>query len=130
MTHHRATSRTAQEHATREAKTPRPARRRHVGRLRADGDASEGQPCAGPSQASRGMEQEDGSVNEWQPIETAPKDRTMVVLIGVTEGNGFTGGRPYRSDPWCGWFSDGEWQRWPHPWPPTHWMPLPAPPST
>ena len=70
------------------------------------------------------------AVEGWRTIETAPKDRTVVVLIGVTEGNGFTGGRPYRSDPWCGWFSDGEWQRWPHPWPPTHWMPLPAPPSS
>ena len=66
----------------------------------------------------------------WQPIETALKDKVMVAIIGVTSGNVFTGGRPYTTDPYCGWFQDGKWQRWPHNWNPTHWMPLPKPPVT
>ena len=68
---------------------------------------------------------------DWQPIETAPDDGTDV-LVCVTHN-----------------MPDGEWEtiqwvdwqrsprvRWPNyaaridiPFPPTHWMPLPAPPN-
>ena len=61
-------------------------------------------------------------VPQWQPIETAPKDGT-VVLLG-------------RADyyPKSGYWVEHEFQDW---WgwdrdracPPTHWMPLPEPPQ-
>ncbi len=55
----------------------------------------------------------------WQPIETAPKDGSEVLVWGT-------------SHVYLAWFENGEW------WishrahvhaPVTHWMPLPAPPS-
>jgi hypothetical protein len=72
-------------------------------------------------------------MSDWQPIETAPRDgrNGMFVVVGVTSGNGFTGGKSYVSDPYCVWRDQGEvFARWPHNWPPTHWMPLPPPPAT
>lgn len=61
----------------------------------------------------------------WQPIETAPVGKTIFVCIGVTEGNVFTGGAPYVTDPWCVWQpQSGVFSRWPHNWAPTHWMPV------
>lgn len=65
----------------------------------------------------------------WKTIDSCPKDRTMFVAIGVTAGNGFTGGRPYKTDPYCVWFEDGEFCRWPHNWKPTHWLELPEKPE-
>jgi hypothetical protein len=63
----------------------------------------------------------------WQPIETAPKDGTRV---DVWSGDRFTDAR------WCArhkqWevfipdYNGGEWTGVYAP--PTHWMPLPAPP--
>ena len=67
----------------------------------------------------------------WQPIDTAPTDRTMFVVIGVIlgTGNGLTGGKKYTTDPVCVWRDeDGAFARWQHIWPPTHWMPLPTAP--
>jgi len=62
-------------------------------------------------------------VSQWEPIETAPKDGTWVLI-------------------WCGWvghprssaFEHGSWQNLPwiansKDYNPTHWMPLPAPPT-
>ena len=66
--------------------------------------------------------------NEWQPIETAPKDGT-VVLVGrfVDDGQAYCNGLIavdwYRGpDMQWGMFS----KRY---WPATHWMPLPKPPA-
>lgn len=71
----------------------------------------------------------------WQPIETAPMaergKRPMFVVCAFNVCNGFTGGRPYTSDPWCVWrTADGEFARWPHHFEPTHWMPLPPAPES
>lgn len=73
-------------------------------------------------------------MNEWQPIETVPKDdRTMLVVRAFNVKNRFTGGVEYTSDPWCVWVdvkgSEIVFCRWPHRFPPTHWMPLPPPPE-
>lgn len=66
----------------------------------------------------------------WQPIETAPKanrDIFVVQAFDVTDLN--CGVRRYTSDPYCVWPGyTGGWVRWPHPFRPTHWVKLPAPP--
>ena len=68
----------------------------------------------------------------WQPIATAPKGRNAegkvqyVLLIGP-----YPHGIGHWSDIRQGWWDEfGErWERWVHPFPPTHWMPSPAPPA-
>ena len=61
----------------------------------------------------------------WRPIETAPKDGTMVTLFPdfkgrVSQGRWFKGKR-----------SGGRWATCPYNYVanPTHWMPLPNPPA-
>lgn len=71
---------------------------------------------------------------EWQPIETAPKDRD-VWLFGLAEI--WHGSTPFECQAQGGW--DPEEWRWMTTtfddrgqilWiAPTHWMPLPAPPE-
>jgi hypothetical protein len=67
----------------------------------------------------------DGEIEGWQPIETAPKDGTYLLLASgenVTTGRCIEDGRWFEtnSDPTDYW--DGELQ-------PTHWRPLPDPPG-
>lgn len=57
---------------------------------------------------------------EWQPIETAPKDNTEV-LLGRPDGLFMIGF--YRDGAW----DDGDYRD--HETWPTHWMPLPTPPQ-
>lgn len=65
----------------------------------------------------------------WQPIESAPKDGTDI-LVCVTHS--LPDG--WKTVQWVDW-TKGD-TLWPHfqeridiPFPPTHWMPLPAPPG-
>lgn len=73
-------------------------------------------------------------MSEWQPIETAPKDGTWVLLFveryGAKywlAGHWFSG-----SDGSCGWVSASFYAEphvnWTTCSDPTHWMPLPDPP--
>jgi hypothetical protein len=62
----------------------------------------------------------------WQPIETAPKDGTRILLLtGRTEvAVGRWLDNSHTRMPWAGWTTDlGPSSR------ATHWMPLPRPPS-
>lgn len=71
---------------------------------------------------------------EWLPIETAPeghvRPREMFVVRAFGVQPPGTKSVTYTSDPWCTWRTlDGGFARWPHPFEPTHWMPLPLPPE-
>lgn len=71
-------------------------------------------------------------MSEWQPIETAPKDWTDVLLYLPDEDDGYGSMGVVK-----GWFSmaDGGCDCWmtsednSGPVYPSHWMPLPKPPS-
>lgn len=76
-------------------------------------------------------------MTEWQPIETAPKDGTSILVCGGTiiwtEGMGFEAemGEP-RIACWTGeyWYiGNGETYGDEIYCKPTNWMPLPAPPT-
>lgn len=60
----------------------------------------------------------------WNAIdERVPSPKVMVILIGANVGPR----GDYTTDPYCGWRNaDDSWARWPHPFPPTHWAPIPA----
>ena len=68
---------------------------------------------------------------DWQPIETAPKDGTKIIL-GQFDKTKDRYGR-VRVDYWHKVSDAGSYSGWGEFnnrfWPPTHWMPLPAPPK-
>lgn len=70
----------------------------------------------------------DQETTGWQPIETAPKDGTWVMLgrAGrMPEVGSWENGSPWLD----GWFCGGERSDSYGPdFDPTHWMPLPEPP--
>lgn len=73
-------------------------------------------------------------MSEWQPIETAPRDGTAVLLYEpdcwmhpVWVAQWERGGTYYREGWRCFVAADGEEVL--HPEKPTHWMPLPEPPE-
>jgi len=62
--------------------------------------------------------------NEWQPIETAPKDKSNVVLLRQPCGS--VANRYFLAEAYAG---NGAWI-WPYIHKtPTHWTPLPKPPA-
>lgn len=66
-------------------------------------------------------------MSEWQPIETAPKDGSKIWAFNYEQGvMEWTEG-----DGWALWIWSDELLRDvdPDPEQPTHWMPLPAPPT-
>lgn len=66
---------------------------------------------------------------QWQPIETAPRDGTKVLLTSVTKGAVVALGSwwPKDKDTSAGpWLCNGGTIRMAA----THWMPLPPPPET
>lgn len=65
------------------------------------------------------------SKSVWQPIEDCPrggpKEIFVAVAIDIVRGT-----TKYTTDPYCVWYdADGCYARWPHPFPPTHFMKLP-----
>lgn len=71
-----------------------------------------------------------GGRMNWQPIETAPRDGTDI-LVCVTY-NGPAG--EWETAQWVDWARDdlvwpNYWRHIEIPFPPTHWQPLPAPPE-
>ena len=71
-------------------------------------------------------------MSEWQPIETAPKDRSRILLGRFVdhceEGrNGYISTDYWRTKEIDGWDGFGAFNS--TYWPATHWMPLPKPPA-
>ena len=67
----------------------------------------------------------------WQPIETAPKDGTYVILVDcdlVTIGK-WMNSDALRDEAWVGFDSIQSLHKT-CVMAPTHWMPLPSPPGT
>jgi hypothetical protein len=66
----------------------------------------------------------------WIPIDIAPRSRKPFEMFVVIAMNvkPLPSSAPYTSDPYCVWReADGSFARWPHPFAPTHWCPLPRP---
>jgi len=63
----------------------------------------------------------------WQPIETAPKDRTPFKMFAVIAKDVVVSpnGVPYTTDPYYVWRGGEGFARWPHSFSPTHWHPMP-----
>lgn len=82
----------------------------------------------------RGGWQARAALADWQPIETAPKDGTRILLIASGWSNtnaaerGYWERQPYHKKPKPYW----QYDRWnastSREHPPTHWMPLPPAP--
>ena len=63
----------------------------------------------------------------WMPIATAPQTGGMLVCCNRTPSCDH-----YKSDIYHAWRDQERasgWARWPHDFPPTHWHPLPNPPT-
>lgn len=63
-------------------------------------------------------------IGEWVSLSKDKlEDKEIVVFkaVGVPVGSA----RNYTTDPWCGWMMNGEFVRWPHDFPPTHFLRLP-----
>ena len=66
-------------------------------------------------------------MTRWQPIETAPKERNPFEMFAVIAKDVMVteNGAPYTTDPYYVSREDDGFARWPHPFPPTHWHPMP-----
>lgn len=71
----------------------------------------------------------------WQPIETAPKDGTSVLIaVGATGEDKCVGEASVDTDSGRWWWANSHGEYWAEEidirwgWP-THWMPLPEPPT-
>lgn len=68
---------------------------------------------------------ENSENSAWKTIDSAPWGK-MFIAIGKTDGNEYTGGRPYVTDPWIVWKDSHDgFARWSHEWAPTHWAEIP-----
>lgn len=68
--------------------------------------------------------QSEATAGQWQPIATAPLDKTSVFLARFTDTYIKVGaGRYMPMDGWQGWYGPADYHL------PTHWMPLPPEPT-
>lgn len=68
-------------------------------------------------------------MSEWQDISTAPKDNSGMLLACIDWPHSTLRGKPVPIKV-GGWDMEGKrWHIFGASWSPTHWMPLPAPPS-
>lgn len=66
----------------------------------------------------------------WLPIETAPRNQMeMFIVRGFDAPIGMGAYGKYTTDAYAVWADEGNFIRWPHPFRPTHWMPLPPAPA-
>lgn len=66
-------------------------------------------------------------MDNWQKIETAPKDATWIMLGMVGRNEILLGFWHSLMNAWWGQGgSEGEWKKWERA---THWQPLPNPPK-
>lgn len=66
----------------------------------------------------------------WRPVAEAQPSLAPGRYEGLICAIRMGDGTPYFSDVYHSWKNpDGTWARWPHDFPPTHHMPLPAPPK-
>jgi hypothetical protein len=66
----------------------------------------------------------------WRSIDTAPKDNSLVNLIGRSPTGRVLAPVATRRDMISADAGIDHWLDWPHSAPPTHWCPIPAPPPT
>jgi hypothetical protein len=70
----------------------------------------------------------DKAVGEWQPMETAPKDGTRIILAwGGRSVVGYWLDNSASKQPWAGWKAPSM-EVWPTGQP-TDWQPMPTPPA-
>ncbi len=71
-------------------------------------------------------------MGEWQPIETAPKDGSEVLLFSPVKNVVYIGYHTkHATQPHEGWvMSQFNVDPYFTSWHPSHWMPLPPPPSS
>jgi hypothetical protein len=69
-------------------------------------------------------------MTEWQPIDTAPRDNSIILLAGIDDLGDQVVGEGYWETYlwWNGEHNDPEWS-WGWEAEPTHWMPMPEPPK-
>lgn len=63
----------------------------------------------------------------FRPIDAdTPRQRTPMIVVMAIDVPVQQGALRYTTDPYCVWWDEdyGRWARWPHPYPPTHWLPL------
>ena len=92
---------------------------RHIAALTAEGLHDKCDIAA--ELAFRDMQLEEAS--QWQPIDTAPKDGTLVVVYDGDPGCPIEMARYFEDN--SGWFDDAHGFRLK----PTYWQPLPEPPQ-
>ena len=73
-------------------------------------------------------------MSDWKPIETAPKDGTIIIAYSPHDGRVRTmqfDSHEYRKRPQPHWRATNNFGiMWDMERQPTHWMPLPEPPKT